>query len=281
MIEGLPFLYQAKGGTVYHVAEKVVKVVQPLSLGESIVAFVDGDDDSFDLNDILIHPSVQLIVASPPKVTSEEWIKQAGDTATELAIELWSEKELFLTGLVLALPINTRLKPLCRIFLNRFDLPFKLLRESTSYFGYNPRQCFGASLSVSNLYGKRDRTVFVIKDAATHNNFVQLFRSTQSGTNNVSHMIFQISPTDTNRLLSSCKFEPVSRWAFEHLLCQYEEMKPNAAAELYFALSRRTDAATLRGHLFERQANQASHSASAKRPSSALLPPGQRNASPT
>jgi hypothetical protein len=208
MIEGLPFLYQGQGGAVYHVAEKVVEVAQPLSLGESIVAFVDGD--YFKPKNILIHDSVQLIVASDPKVASQKWIKKAGDTATQLAISLWSQKELLLTGLVLALPFNTRLKPLCRIFLNQFDLPFKLLRESTSYFGYNPRRCFGAYFSVPSLNTIRDCTVSVIKGAATRDDLVQLIRGTRSGIGDVSHNIFQISPTDTNRLLSNCQFEPVS-----------------------------------------------------------------------
>jgi hypothetical protein len=116
-----------------------------------------------------------------------------------------------------------------------------------------PNRCFGASLSIHNLYGKRDPTVSVIKGAATRNDFVKPFRSTQSGINNVSHKIFQISPTNTNRLLSNCKFEPVSRWAFDLLMYHYKENKSDAAADFYFALSGMLEAATLQGHLFEWQ----------------------------
>jgi len=36
------------------------------------------------------------------------------------------------------------------------DTTFKLLRESTSYFGYNPRQCFDASFSVKSLRAKTE-----------------------------------------------------------------------------------------------------------------------------
>ena len=93
--------------TVYHVAEDGVEVVRSWPSDKTIVAFVDGDKKGFELNDILFKSSVQLIVASSPNVTSEKWIKQAGDTATELAMKLWSQKELFLTGLVLALPFNS------------------------------------------------------------------------------------------------------------------------------------------------------------------------------
>src|SRR5882672_650828 len=45
----------------------------------------------------------------------------------------------------------TRLMPLCRIFLHRVDVSFRLLTQSTSYFGYNPRQCFRASASDHRL----------------------------------------------------------------------------------------------------------------------------------
>jgi hypothetical protein len=255
MIEGRPFLFQPDRGTVYHVANDGVNVVWSRPPDEAIVAFVDGDPEDFVPQKFLIHHSVQLIVASSPKVSSEKWIKQAGNTVTQIATNLWSEKELLLTGSVLALPFNTRLKPLYRIFLNRYDLNFKLLRDSTSYFGYNPRQCFSASSSVSALNDRRDDTISLIGNAATRNDFVELFRSARSGINNVSHRIYQISPIDpdTNRLLSNCKFEPVSRWAFDLLLRCYEDKKANAAAEFYFALSGMWEAATLRGHLFERQ----------------------------
>jgi hypothetical protein len=91
----------------------------------------------------------------------------------------------------------------------------------------------------------------VIRNAATRDDFVELFRSARSGINGASHRIYQISPTGKNRLLSNCKFEPVSRWAFELLLRCYEDKKANAAADFYFVLSGMSDGAPLRGHLFE------------------------------
>jgi hypothetical protein len=94
-----------------------------------------------------------------------------------------------------------------------------------------------------------DRTISAIKEAATGDDFVRLFCSTPSGINRFSHKIFQISPKNKNRLLSSCKIAPVSRCCCANTT----KMKTNAAAEIYFALSGLTDAATLRGHLFERQ----------------------------
>jgi hypothetical protein len=106
MIEGRPFLYQAIGGSVYHVAEKGVEAVQSWSSEETIVAFIDGDKGDYEPEDILIGRSVQLIVASSPKGASQKRTKQTGHAsfATNLAVKLWSYEELLLTGLVLALP---------------------------------------------------------------------------------------------------------------------------------------------------------------------------------
>ncbi len=105
MIEGRPFLFQATRGTVYHVAEKGVEVVQSWSSKEAIVAFVDGDMGDYEPDDILIRHSVQLIVASSPKGAYKKWTKQTGHASvvTRLAIKPWSREELSLAGFVLVL----------------------------------------------------------------------------------------------------------------------------------------------------------------------------------
>jgi len=84
---------------------------------------------------------------------------------------------------------------------------------------------------------------------------MQLLNEAQTGGSDVSHTIFQIFPsnTDTNRLLSHCHFEPVSRWALDLLLCQYEAEQANAAADFFHKISGMRGAASLRGYLFERQ----------------------------
>ncbi len=109
MIEGHPFLYQAIGGTVYHVAEKGVEAIWSWSSEEATVAFIDGDKDHYEPKDFLIRRSVQLIVASPPEGTYQKWTKQTGHFSTiiPLAVKLWSYKEVLLTGLVLALLFST------------------------------------------------------------------------------------------------------------------------------------------------------------------------------
>jgi len=108
MIEGRPFLYQAKGGTIYHVAEKGVEDVGSWSPKQPIVAFVDGDG-GIAPKDNISYSSVQLIMASSPKGTYPKWANQLGpgSCVTQLAMKLWSPKELLLTGLVLTLLLST------------------------------------------------------------------------------------------------------------------------------------------------------------------------------
>src|SRR5712675_3657351 len=53
--------------------------------------------------------------------------------------------------------------PLCRTFLYHDDLPFKLLRESTTYFGCNPRRCFEASSSVDKLKDRMNSVVDAVR----------------------------------------------------------------------------------------------------------------------
>ena len=105
MIEGRPFLYQAIGGNVYHIAGKGVEAVNSWSSEEPTVAFVDGDRTGYQLDGILFRQSVQVIAVSSPKGANPKWIKQLGQNSfvTHVVVDLWSYKELFLTGLVLAL----------------------------------------------------------------------------------------------------------------------------------------------------------------------------------
>jgi hypothetical protein len=107
MIDGRSFLFQARGGAVYHVGKTGVVVAQSSSWSshETIVALVDGDEENSAPNQILRHRSVQVVVASSPKVENERWIKQlgSGSNVSIFLMELWTAQELFLTGLVLAL----------------------------------------------------------------------------------------------------------------------------------------------------------------------------------
>jgi len=85
---------------VYHVDGGGVNEVQSWSSEESIMAFVDGDKANYESKDFLWNHRVQLIVASSPKGVYSKWTKQVGQI-DELVVNLWSDKELLLTGLVL------------------------------------------------------------------------------------------------------------------------------------------------------------------------------------
>jgi hypothetical protein len=116
--------------------------------------------------------------------------------------------------------------PLRRIFLTPSDLSFKLLIEATSYFGYNPRRCFDASLSTAKMETNIKELETLVKHAPSDShNIMQLLHKSQTGGSTISHRIFQIFPANENRLLVECQFESVSRWALDLLLRQYEDRK--------------------------------------------------------
>jgi hypothetical protein len=108
MIQGCPFLYQASNGAVYSVNENGVQAIRSWEPhdSEGIVAFVDGNEDNYDPNHMLRISTVQIILASSPRGANRGWIKRAG-VVLKLAIELWSPRELFLTGFVLGLLLST------------------------------------------------------------------------------------------------------------------------------------------------------------------------------
>ena len=150
--------------------------------------------------------------------------------------------------------------PICRTFLHRSDLSFKLLRDSTSYFGFNPRPCFEASSSAKTLKGDVDNLEDKIKEAAKTWDIMELLQGartggTERGLSNVSHAVFQIFPPDTDKdqELRKCHFEAVSRWAFDTFLKEYEAREANEVSDFYFKLSGMRGAESLRDHIFERQ----------------------------
>jgi len=141
-----------------------------------------------------------------------------------------------------------------RLFLHPFDVSFKRLRKSTSCFGYNPRLCFHAARSAEALEKKMTVVTSRVRDVAgDESNIWQLLHSYRKDDSDVSYSIFEISPKDKKRLLARCDFGAVSRWALEVLLEAYEDRQADAAITFYHNISGMSDAASLRGHIFERQ----------------------------
>ncbi len=96
----------------------------------------------------------------------------------------------------------------------------------------------------------KGRIIVAAKETA---DFMRMLWSSRIGNSDVLHTIFQICPADESRSLSKYHFDAVSPWALDLLLQQYQIREADAAAAIYHSISGVPDAATLRGHLFERQ----------------------------
>ena len=134
-----------------------------------------------------------------------------------------------------------------KIFLYPLDVSLELLKESTEYFGYNPRRCFDSASSVESLEEMKRTIKGQIRGLASkERNMVKVLYSSQTGDNQVSHSIFEL------RIFSKCKFGYVSRWAFDCFLEAYEAQQAATATDFYRYISGIPDAALLWGHVFKR-----------------------------
>ncbi len=140
------------------------------------------------------------------------------------------------------------------MFLHPCDITCKLLRKSVSYVGYNPRECFDASYSVTRLNAKKAAIKTQISGITEKtSDILRALDLYQMGDSAFSHVIFQIYPADESRLFELCHYETVSRWVFDSLLKACEDRQPDATAIFYRDFSGQPWAASLRGCLFERQ----------------------------
>ena len=89
--------------------------------------------------------------------------------------------------------------------------------------------------------------------AAKEDSISQLPHLSQGGDSDVSHSIVEISPKTESRFFSQCNIGAVSRWALDLFLKACETQQADAVATFYHYMSGMSDAASLRGHLFERQ----------------------------
>ena len=134
------------------------------------------------------------------------------------------------------------------VFLYPLDLTFERLRESV----YNPRRCFAASQSKSNLRQLVEEFQNKIRCIPPKTSILTLLSEVFT-TRGVSHSIFELAPSDDMRLLSSCQIKVVSPWALDALLKEYETRTADAIADFYTSIVDIPFAGSLRGHLMERQ----------------------------
>jgi hypothetical protein len=134
-----------------------------------------------------------------------------------------------------------------------------LLDESTLYFGFNPRQCFEAALSVQMMLRTKTDVVGEIYQVADQGfdkipPLINVVRLGGGGQNDPPSKVFQIypDPDDKERLLANCHVS-ITSWALRHLMGRVEDHKGEKALNLYHSISRMPEAASLRGSLFEMQ----------------------------
>ena len=169
------------------------------------MAFFDNDnDDKSQPKGFLLHSAVQIIVATSPRGAYRKWITQTMSSTTiftKLAISRWSVSELFITGLVLTFLLSTpRLTHFFRVFLHASDVTLKLLRESTLYFGRNPRRCFDASCSRARLeVGKREVVHVITNLARKPTEILRVLCDRQANAEEISHRVFELIQTNKSR----------------------------------------------------------------------------------
>jgi len=138
------------------------------------------------------------------------------------------------------------------IFLKSRDLTFMRLKEAVSYFGFNPRWCFGASRSAINLRQLQQSVITNIHLIQGRETLSSLLNQTFSQ-RGVSHSVFELFPSDPARLLDECRVGPVSPWALDLLLKEYETRNAHAAADFCDSIAGMSHAEILRARIFERQ----------------------------
>ena len=147
--------------------------------------------------------------------------------------------------------LRTALKYSCRLFLNPQDLTYARLKESASYLGLNPRRCFQASSSTSDLIQLQQSL-----EESVHSISVDLLKfhaETYSSSGLPHSNIFELSPGDDRRLFGGARVGAVSMWALDLLLKKYESQQSDAVANFYHSIIGMPSAASLRGRIIERQ----------------------------
>ena len=148
------------------------------------------------------HPERRKLNSNMDEATRSQhslYHRLVANEVTAFATNLWSPEELYLTGLALTfllLTLKSQLIHFFRIFLHPRDITFKLLRESTSYFGYDPRRCFDASHSADRLRTRVSELKEQSNAIANGTTDVERERrSARTSATTVSHSVFQKFPS--------------------------------------------------------------------------------------
>jgi len=101
------------------------------------------------------------------------------------------------------------------------------------------------------LKEKISDTQVVIGKLSRIDEILSMINELQSDASELPGSVFQISPMDRSRILTECRVDAVSQWAFDYLVEQCVERQADAVARFYHQLSGKHQAASLLGHLIE------------------------------
>jgi len=138
------------------------------------------------------------------------------------------------------------------LFILHVDIPFKHIQAAAQICGNTPRRCFKAAISGGALeIAKADviKAITDIQDVAKAVNDVH-------GDRPVPHRVFEIYPRTDIRAFSLCLVRPVSPWAFDRLMAEVEQRDIDGAYKFYMQIQGSTDAAQVRGRVWERQVHK-------------------------
>ena len=152
---------------------------------------------------------------------------------------------------------NPRLIYFFRVFLHTFDVTSKLLGESILYFGRNPRRCFDESHSRARLEAKKGEVVLVIRNLARKpTEILRVLCNRRANAYDISHTIFELTPTDESRQFETSECVPVSPWVTDTLMKACERNEADSAARIYRKLSGALKAGITRGLVLEKLAQK-------------------------
>jgi len=142
--------------------------------------------------------------------------------------------------------------PLHRLFFERFDLPLRRIYNAVTVCGNAPRRSFKGALSDTALEVEKAE----IRKAINEVDDVYETLQGVHGDRPVSHKIFEIYPRQDTRKFQLCLVRPVSQWAFNELMGTLEQRDAAAAHKFYKQIQCTSDAAAVRGRLWERQVHK-------------------------
>ena len=249
-----PIPNESNENMVYLITESSIKAINSWST-EQIIVFFDADGPSCRPAQFIIdNRFIKIIGTSSPAIEEQKWTTKLapGAILSRIVTTLWSRQELFLTGWVIVSKSGNCIDMLYRMFLAVSDFPYSRLRESTMYFGFNPRTCFDASSDPRYLVYCLGVIEKKIKETAEKTSLHNLWNQTCS-TKSISHAVFQISPTDLNddRLITQVITAAISPWALTTILKIYEDFQAGASFEFYQTIKGLPNTGTIRGQMFQ------------------------------